>query len=533
MLSRVDRLAPALFTGFAAVFVLLVVYKMVVVFDGIPYWDMYDGTLDFYARFTAGEWHSLWEAHNEHRIVLSKLLFLVDLDLLDGTTRFLWLLNLALAGLIALLLVAFLREVPQGRAISWMPAFLVAVSFSELHKENLYWSFQSQFFLAFLLPLAALYFALLSLTRPGRSTTYFAVSMGLGILSVGAMANGILALPVLTVFALLTRMSWQRVALLASLSVIGFAVYFQGLPDKADAPSILQILQERPSRFIRYVLTYLGGAFGKTGKVIAALAGLVLVVLAVKAALKHIPRGRASAAEIALLGFMGYILLTALVTAIGRVQFGVGQAMSSRYATPNIMNWCVLLMLYLPWLSATPGRVVKTTRALLVLMILLFIVQLSALKPDKKATDRLGAALALELGIPDQDQVIHVYPAADRALEIVDKFRDDPKAIFAMQPIKGAGDLLGTRTTASISPCADPAFQSSTVPNTDWARINGSVQAGQGQRLLISDDAGLILGVAIQGRAGTIGYLQQAPTVPLFIGTEAARCGPMTLAPAP
>lgn len=145
----------------------------------------------------------------------------------------------------------------------------------------------------------------------------------------------------------------------------------------------------------------------------------------------------------------------------------------------------------------------------------------------------MGAALALELGIPDQDQVIHVFPRANEALESIDKLRDDPKAIFAMFPITGARDLIGTRTTASISACADPAFQSTPVPKTPWVRINGPGLPGQGQRLLISDAAGLILGVAIQGRAGVIGYLQQAPTEPLYVGTEAGRCGPIAFATAP
>ena len=442
MLSRVDRLTPALFSGFAVVFVLLVLIKVHSGFDAVPFWDMYNGALAFYHRFISGDWLSLWEPHNEHRIVLTKLAFVVDFNLLDGTTRFLWYLNLVLAGLVALVLVGFLRQMPSGGTFAWMPAFLVAVSFSELQKENLYWSFQSQFFLAFLLPLAALYLALLSLTRPERSTTYFVASTGLGILSIGTMANGILALPVLTFYALLTRMSWQRVALLAGLSVIGFAFYFHGLPENPDAPSALTVLRDSPVTFAHYVLTYLGGPFKKIGNRFTPVFGLVLVVLAFRAAWKHMPRGRSGAAEIALLGFMGYILLTALVTSIGRVQFGVVQALSSRYATPNLMNWCVLLLLYLPWLSATPERAVKATRAFLVLLFLFFVVQLSALKPDKMATDRLGAALALELGIPDQDQVIHVYPKADLALQVIDVFRDDPKAIFAMFPIKNAGDLI-------------------------------------------------------------------------------------------
>jgi hypothetical protein len=533
MLSRVDRLAPGVFSGLAVLFVLLVLVKIITSFDAIPFWDMYDGGLTFYSRFANGDWSALWEPHNEHRIVLTKLAFVTDFKLMEGTTRFLWYVNFVLAGLIALVLVAFLREVPQGGAFVWMPAFLVAVSFSELQKENLYWSFQSQFFLVFLLPLAALYFALLSLTRPKRSTVYFAISAGLGILSVGTMANGIFALPVLTVYALLTRMSWKRVVLLAALSVIGFLAYFHGLPEKADDPSLFQILQEKPSRFIRYWLTYLGGPFKPLKKVVTALAGLVLVVLAVRAAWKHIPRGRASAAEIALLGFMGYIFLTALVTAIGRVPFGVEQAMSSRYATPNLMNWCVLVMLCLPWLSASPERAVKTTRVFLVVLLLLFVVQLSALKSDRQATQRLGAALALELGIPDQDQVINVYPKAGLAVQIVDQFRDDPKAIFAMFPIKNAEDLIGTRTPAAISSCPDAAFQSTSVPQTDWVRINGPVLPDQGQQLLISDEAGQVLGVAIQGRKGSIGYVKKGTSVPLYIGDEASRCGPLTFAPTP
>ena len=53
--SRLERRAPAIFTGFAVVFVLLVLFKAFTSFDGIPYWDMYDGGLTFYARFSGGE----------------------------------------------------------------------------------------------------------------------------------------------------------------------------------------------------------------------------------------------------------------------------------------------------------------------------------------------------------------------------------------------------------------------------------------------------------------------------------------------
>lgn len=528
-MSRVDRLAPALFTSFAAVFVLMVVYKTLASFDGIPYWDTYDGSLAFYSRFLQGDWLAVWDTHNEHRIVLTRLLFLVDLNLLDGTTPFLLYLNLVLAGFVALILLAFLREVPKGRSVSWLPAFIVAVSFSELQYENLHWSFQSQFFLAYILPLAALYFSLLSLSRPERSRSYFATSTCLGVLSIGTMANGVFTLPILTVYGILTRMSWQRVALLVEFSIVGLAVYLHGLPDKADAPSGLQVLGEEPLRFFGYVMTYLGGPFGTTGIVLAAFSGIVLVVLALNAAWKHIPRGRASAVEIALLCFMGYIFLTALVTAIGRVSFGMGQAMSSRYTTPNIMNWCLLLMLYLPWIVSTPKRVSTVTRAFLVLILLLFFVQLSAIRPDRKAIERMGAALALELGIPDQYQVSYVYPKADHALQIVDELRGDPKAIFAMEPIKEVESLIGAKTSAAISFCEDPELRATPVPNTTWTRINGPVLQIQSKRLLLSNETGLIVGIAIQGRTDTIGYLNVAPIGPLYIGNEVSRCGPVTV----
>ncbi|KAF7961961.1 hypothetical protein AWV80_27485 [Cupriavidus sp. UYMU48A] len=53
-------------------------------FSPIPFWDQWDSYVGFYQRLQEAGPSALIELHNEHRIVVSKLIFWADISLFGG-----------------------------------------------------------------------------------------------------------------------------------------------------------------------------------------------------------------------------------------------------------------------------------------------------------------------------------------------------------------------------------------------------------------------------------------------------------------
>lgn len=144
-------------------FLLVSIYFVVVsviggirLYSPVPYWDMWDGYLGFYVKASSGDWSAWWVQHNEHRIVLSRILFWLDLSLFAGRGIFLIISNYLLLAFICWLFIRIYIDVCRVK-FKWFCYFLIAWLFFWLQKENLVWSFQSQFYLAQALPLLSLY----------------------------------------------------------------------------------------------------------------------------------------------------------------------------------------------------------------------------------------------------------------------------------------------------------------------------------------------------------------------------------------
>ncbi|WP_200843251.1 hypothetical protein, partial [Raoultella sp. 18083] len=125
---------------------------------------------------------------------------------------------------------AFLRaRLADGPRRTWIAGtvLLALWLFSWVQRENLTWAFQSQFFLAQLLPLAGFY-CLYRATRPPAAQGWFVAACALGVLSIGTMVNGVMALPMMVLYALVARLGWKRTAVLALLAALCIAAYTAG-----------------------------------------------------------------------------------------------------------------------------------------------------------------------------------------------------------------------------------------------------------------------------------------------------------------
>ncbi|RPH41066.1 MAG: hypothetical protein EHM87_20660, partial [Burkholderiales bacterium] len=105
-----------------------------------------------------------------------------------------------------------------------------------------------QFILAQLLPLCGFHAVHRALRgEPGA----FAWALVLGVLSIGTMANGALALPLMSVQALLCGLGHRRCAVPAAASAACVALYLHGYAAPGGHGSLLRTLRETPWELLR------------------------------------------------------------------------------------------------------------------------------------------------------------------------------------------------------------------------------------------------------------------------------------------
>ncbi len=426
-----------------ALFIVLALIGGINNYSPIPFWDMWDGYLDPYINFIQGDYLTLFAQHNEHRIVVSKLLFFIDLHYFNGASLFLTIVNYLLLALFALLMLAYTRKLSleksygdHGRVIIAGVILLFAVSW--VQKENLTWAFQSQFFLAYLLPLFSFY-ALYRATET-KPTLWFLLALIAGFLSAGTMANGILALPILFILALVLRQSYPKLVLIAVLTLITIVLYFHQFHSNPAHGSITQTLLHTPTAFFAYILTYIGNPFYALffkQLLIAQLFGLLYIASAAYLLFKTLfqtPNDPKKALILSLFAFIIFIGATAFGTAGGRAIFGVEQALSSRYATPVIFAWIALYLIALHLFCHKLTNAKGLYSALFIFSIALLIVQVEAFgKETRTHFERNVAAMALQLNAKDTDYLSKLFPSDEHLLHIAARAKQHNLSIFNAQ----------------------------------------------------------------------------------------------------
>lgn len=482
-------------------------------YTAVPLWDMWDGTVGFVVRVLEGDHGAWWAQHNEHRIVLARMLFWLDYKWFGDAGVFLLVVNYLCVLGAAWVLHAFLRRLDvSGRHGAWerltFSLFLTGWLFAWMQEGNLVVGFQAQFFLAFLLPLAAFFWLARALEsgRPGE----FTLACLFGVASVGAMANGVLVVPLMLVLALLSRSRWSwRIALLVAALALP-AVYFHDYVRPSYHGSALDELKHNPAGVIQFALVYLGAPFhhliGDTyfEEGLPSFFGFVLVAGAVAFFVKALRTRPTSPYLLGLLLFIAYVVGSALATGGGRLQAGLDQALTSRYSTPALMAWAAFWVV--AYQSSDLARYfgLRIATAMSLLMVLH---QFDVLKmPVQSAADRELAALALELGVRDEGAILNVYPFVDSALTIAGKARELRVSVFDRYPFRGLRDELGRKLvlTAAHEACVGSLDHARSIAGApQFLKIEGWMfQSSQRQtprviRFVFAD--GTLAGVALTG----------------------------------
>lgn len=481
------RLAAALAALMAAAFVLAASTGAVRMYTPVPFWDMWGATLYFYMAINDGASWLWWAQHNEHRIVLSRLLFWLDYELFGGLSVFLLLMNYIIVALAIWLFWCISRDrlssLPNRRALFFFTTcFLTAWLYQWMQHENLEWAFQRQFFLAQLLPLCAFYWLHKSASN-AKVHGFFLVACLLGVASAGTVANGILALSLMTAYAIITRMRLWQLLTLALLSIATLALYFHDYQSPAYQGWITDALLRQPLQVAHFVLLYPGTSFfnllgrGDIGGVAAVVSSLFMAAIALLFLVHGVKNPRQHTLVLALVFGIVYLAGTALGTAAGRVSFGVLQTVSFRYTTPALMVWACVLLLLLPSLWHQSQRYPRQGMAVMVVILgLMANSQWQAIKPQHQLVfDRELAGLALTLGIEDETQILNIFemtPGLIRTVESAEKYE---LGMFAIPPWRGLKSAMGeTLGKDGLPQCAGHVDIVSTIaPEEDYIAVVG------------------------------------------------------------
>lgn len=464
----------------------------------VPFWD---------------QWHQVpgdprlahpLERNNEHIILFSRLVFALDDRLVDGDNR----VNIAATYVIqlahALVLVAIALG---GRPRAAWPSLLalaapLTLMMSAAQWENFVWGFQHQFVAVYLF--GTLAFAALALCEPTIASLVLAAT--LGVAATLTMSNGLLVPILLVPLAAVARRPRAHVFALGVIAValVVFFLHDYTSPSHHTHPSDAL---RRPVALLRYVAVYVGSptAF-RAPLIVATVTGTILVVtsaILVLYVVRH--RDEVPRAALVLATVSVFILGTAALTALGRLDFGPGQALASRYATPAAVLWSTTILLM--------GMLAKPRARLAVVIGTLVVVVCGARTHASASHAPLERALLLHFGetallsdAGDDDARARLFPDDALLRAATARMRARRTSIFA----EPWADWLGRRLdrVATIAPegtCVGALERVRPAPSrtADAFRVTGWAylprKGRRPDRVVITDAKGVVVGYAYTG----------------------------------
>ncbi len=495
------RALPLVALACALIIAGLMFRAMFAVYIPMPFWDQWDHFA------TRDHWARLFEQHNEHRLVLFRLIAIVDNLLASGTyvVQFAATVGLQLAHVLLLAVLAARAGLRAPGDRLWALAIAFGYLFWRVQEENFLWGFQSQFVGVYICASAG--FAALALVPGWAGVVLGALGAAL---AAGFMSNGVMAPAMLVVQAVwLRRPPVQVLALVLVAGALPVA-YFTGYYMPRHHADPIQSLQ-RPLELIGYVAAYLGHPVAvmlRGGETLSVLMGLVgLTALTVVFVALIIRRNLATPARLALLHIAGFTVATALLTGLGRLNFGLEQALSSRYATPAMVFWTALDFLVWSLLAGGRWRLLVPLAATGAL-ILMAINSRSAVDGTIRSWRELrdGAATAMLSDVRDEPVLGKVYFNPKHLPEKIAMLKAERLAVFAEPWAHWLGRTLAEHV--SVLPegtCrgnferADPVVEEAGGEGAAY-RVSGwgwdEAEARAPRWLVLTDTSGRIVGYA-------------------------------------
>jgi hypothetical protein len=414
-------------------------YIVISTYSPLPHWDEWS-LFDHLATGNGWSWAWLWAQHNEHRILVPKIFFLLDVQLFHGTQTFLlasiFLIQLLQAGLLSY----SLWTLGGMRGSVWRTGtgLIAYCILCPTQQENLIWGFQLQF----VVPAAMATLAVLSLllryrnsaeNKIAESSLLLPLAAAAATVATWSLANGMLLWPLLLLTALLLRMRHSVSLVLALCAAANISLYLyhyhRSSPQNGIVPSFPAM-----GGILRYVAVYFGSTWvrhssGLVAVVVGAAgvcAGLAIIASVV------LQRGTRSLFLLELSLLMLFCLATAAITASGRLYLGLEQATASRYQTFALLFWCSLGLALLFYASRSRTQWYILSTFLLALMLgFATQVRLPLIDAQWHQLRLRLVSLALLTGVQDPATLAEAYPDPRAVLRSSEYMKQHRLSIFA------------------------------------------------------------------------------------------------------
>ena len=470
----------------------------------LPFWDEWDELVSI--RDVTWSW--LISQHNEHRILIPRLVFWADRWLFGETYGVEFALNLVVPGLVVglLVLISNARRPLNLLRFAWTFGLALAFVFWAVQWENFIWAIQIVSFLLVLFAVAA--FTAMVLLPASLSS--LCLVLLIETLATYTFANGILIAVLMVPLAVLLKRPHNHSIILTGGAFALLASYLYGyhLPPYHSSP--LHAWQHL-SRIALYCLAELGFPFANgltlipttaTGHFAIALGALGVVSLAAVTYLlvghrRHRPCHLATSAIIC------FALGTTLLTGLGRAEaFGVLQAGSSRYATPILLFWYCLAILTLD-VSSRAARLVIVAVTCAVIPVIVASQPRFAELAERTADAPHAAIPALLAAVDDTQLLENLYPNPTIIPPRAALLKAQHASIFADNWGYWLGTAIGEHVQIHQSGKCSGGFvlaeQVTQSPLTGWRAYGIAMDKSRKpiQRIILADRSGKIVGFAV------------------------------------
>jgi hypothetical protein len=418
------------------------VYTILVSYSSLPWRD----TWKYIATIAKGEsplspsW--LWRQHYEHRLVIQKLFFVVDLEMFHARQVFLFA-SIVVIQLLHLGLWGWsMRGLGRWRGALWrsgvgLAAFCI---FCPSPWLNYTMGFQVCYVLSPLFATLSFVGLLLYWTdsqRPGKppSSRFLWLSIFAALGGTYSLANGNLLWPLLVAAALFLRLRASAVLSFAITGAVSTSLYFyRYVRPSYHADPIASL--GTPLRLLEYVALYIGSSWVNGAIVTAGVIGIIGLAIALVVLLRtpyYVRTSRAFALQLVLTG--AFCVGTAVITAAGRLNFGVTEALQNRYQTFALLFWCSLGLMLLEYAFSLRAKQYRFLMAQICLLVVLVRGAILADHPIQEAQAHgFGlnvASTALRTGLFEPKLLTALAEHSDDLLLGVNYLREHQLSLFS------------------------------------------------------------------------------------------------------
>jgi len=337
-----EALSDRRFLGVSAAFAIAVLVYIAVYGVNVPYWDDWEFVSLLKAYDAGDHWVAqLYAQHNEHRFLFPKLILLVLAKLTGWNLKAEmfagWLISCA--GFYIVWLLMKRSGVSRGLYMLLVPF----IYFNVGQWENILWGWQVTLYMMLFFVLATIYM-LSDVTDKPANMLYAVLAGGAASFS---FINGLLVWPVGLIQILLTPGAWTKrlrycVIWMGSGAAV-WALYFRGYVRPAQHPDVFTFLHE-PVTMALYFFANAGSMLGMRTVQLAVAAGAVLFCAFFLFVYLHYAGG-GMARIVPWISIGLFSMASSSAIAVGRLGFGLRQALEPRYTTITLLLVISVLVL--------------------------------------------------------------------------------------------------------------------------------------------------------------------------------------------